>query len=392
MIRKAFFLIVFCQTIAMAQQNAFVLIDRSGSTKNLHVTQEARGLIYSLLTGGYSPDNFPGWVSKNIQDPVLTSALAGQAMTASKSWICIMPFGDKDRYKDFQTQQTINFPEDLQSFYNKWYPSIFKDNWTYITIAEAYTARIAYDKNLSDYYIFMATDGKGEQDRMNSKNGYTTEENTVINEWEGPATSEVSKVGIIEKSGYNIIVKKIINRRLNPTQVGGSGEDEDPPVTAESYDIRLTSYANGKLKDPVKTDKEDIAVSWACATCPEGTRYNVTISALSGSKFREPPKKGLAGNSTTYRLPSGKYKITVSGEITNTRSPVSPATTYIEITSGSTAFILAALAAVAAGAGLLLYWSRKQKEQRQNTRRTEGRPGNNEGRPPREGSGDLNIV
>ncbi|WP_254410985.1 hypothetical protein [Dyadobacter diqingensis] len=390
--KKAFLFFVLCHSVAYAQQNAFVLVDVSGSAKNLHnVKLEARNLVYALLTGGRSVRDFTGWTSKNPNDSLLTGASNGQPMTGVDSWLCIMPFGHRNRYKDFRIQRITQFPDQIKTFFDSYYPTTYSDKFTYMSIAEAYTAQIANENKISEYYIYMVTDGLGDQDETDSQIHNNITEKNLINQWGNKTSTEVSKVGVFEKQGYQIIVKKIINHQLAhkiPPHSRDSADTHEP----KSYEIRLTSYANGKPKNPIKIEKEDISVSWACADCPQRTAYRVNIAGI-GNRFRD-QRNGLISNSTRYQLTPGKYRITVSGDIPGKQEPVSSATTYIEITSKSTVFILIALATLAAGIAVALYLLRKKKERERNARRSESGqgPGIAKTRPRGGDSGDLNII
>jgi hypothetical protein len=106
------------------------------------------------------------------------------------------------------------------------------------------------------------------------------------------------------------------------------------------------SPSKGTSKKPTEVKNETVNVSWRCPDCDDNTTYNVTVSGIEGNKHKENPLKNLKSNSASFKLPGGKYKITVSGT-----NGASSDTTYIVVKTGGGTWFLVLLLLAAAGVG-----------------------------------------
>ena len=52
-------------------------------------------------------------------------------------------------------------------------------------------------------------------------------------------------------------------------------------------------------------------INWSCPNCPQGIKYTVMVSQYDEGKYRE-TKKDLVATTATFKVPDGKFKITVS--------------------------------------------------------------------------------
>jgi hypothetical protein len=125
--------------------------------------------------------------------------------------------------------------------------------------------------------------------------------------------------------------------------------------------IQIMSPSKGTSKKPTEVTSESVNVGWRCPDCDDNTTYTVTVSGVEGNKHKEKPLK-IKGNSASFKLPSGKYKITVSGT-----NGASSDTSYIKVSGGGSGwlFILLLLAAVGVG-GYFLWKNLKNKPPTQN--------------------------
>jgi hypothetical protein len=111
--------------------------------------------------------------------------------------------------------------------------------------------------------------------------------------------------------------------------------------------IQIISPSKAKKDKPVEIKSENVNVSWRCLDCDENTNYTVNVSGLDGNKHKDKRTK-LKNNSASFNLPSGKYKITVSGT-----NGASSDTTYIVVnTGGGAGWFIGLLLLVAVGVGI----------------------------------------
>ena len=115
---KRLLTILFCLSCSFAsigQDHVFILVDVSGSRGNDPIKIEAKQQVYNLILGQYSPNN---WNSLSIMDQKISgiiNSINKQALISQNSWICIVPFGNKDTYKKYSIIQNKNNPTDFQN-------------------------------------------------------------------------------------------------------------------------------------------------------------------------------------------------------------------------------------------------------------------------------------
>jgi len=345
--------------ISLSQENVFILVDVSGSRAKDPIRPEAKQQVYSLILGQYSANGWDAFriIDKKILD--LVNSTNKQALISQNSWVCIMPFGNQEAYKKFTIIQNKNSPMDFQNFFNQNYPSIYKDQDTYIQIAEAFTASLAKTYNIDEYYMVIITDGLGDQDDTNSKNTYDPFEENLLLEWGNASSSIVKPIGSLKKSKYYINFKRVTNIRnsqipTNPTI--------QPPIgtidTNSQYSsIKILTPPEGRKNKEAELKTDNINVNWTCTNCPPGIKFTVMISEYDGGKFRD-KRSDLTSTTTTFKVPDGKFRITVSAQ----NFTVDPKSTCIKVSTGNYALLLfILLLAIAGGIGYKI-WNDKRKK------------------------------
>jgi hypothetical protein len=115
--------------------------------------------------------------------------------------------------------------------------------------------------------------------------------------------------------------------------------------------IKITSPA-GTKKKPNEVKSENVNVSWLCSDCDENTTYTVNLVGTDGNKEKMKPLKVKNFSANFNGVPSGKYRVTVSGD-----KGASSDTSYIVVDAGGGAgwlFVLLLLAGLGAGGYFLL--------------------------------------
>ena len=349
--------LLFCTFCVIAQEHVFILVDISGSRGTDPIKAEAKQQVYNLLLGQYSSN---GWnpvtvTDKKISD--LINSVSKQTLIGQNSWICIVPFGNKDTYKKYSIAQNKNNPIDFQNLFNQNYPSKFTDGYTYIQIAEAFTASLAKTYNINEYYMFIITDGLGDQDDTNSKNNYDSFEENLLLEWNNASSSIVKNVGALTKSKYYINFRRVTN--VKGTTIPTNPGITPPTSIVDSSDanavITITSPPEAKKGKEHEMKAETVNIDWTCNNCPQGIKYTVLVSQYEGGKFRE-TKKDLVANTATFKLPDGKFRITVSTSNYTSSSDY----TCISVSTGSYGWLLILLLIAIIFGGIIYFRNRKR--------------------------------
>ena len=152
-------LLIASLTYASSYSNdAFVLVDVSGTMKDSQTNTEAKSIIQEILLGefDYSRWQTKGWSKSTVKDIIPADVILNRG-----SRFCLIPFGNMDRVQN-NSKHIFHEVDDFKSFYSSAYPSVFKDSWTYLTLAKAYVGAIAVNDNIKNAYVFIFTDGRPE--------------------------------------------------------------------------------------------------------------------------------------------------------------------------------------------------------------------------------------
>lgn len=296
---------------AQKVKDAFVLVDVSGSMKYGQINSEAKQIINNMLQGKLTLSEFPGW------SRVMTKGLDGNcplisdksSLVSAGGKVCIMPFGNMQRVKDYKFVDMTNF----DNSFNSSFPNVFRDKWTYITLAKAYTVNVASNNNISGM-VYMIVYSDGAEESMDGKVGYSDEFRDVVDYFGTRNDSFCQKKGIIRKSyaGKQFDIE-IWTMGPIPTI--------DLPPPPPGNDIEISNVPEGKSpKAPVEINaREPFQIKWKNAT--GSTKINVQIK--KGSSYSNIPvkdkdnyytltKKANSGTITFYELQD--YKVIVADE------------------------------------------------------------------------------
>jgi hypothetical protein len=130
--------------------------------------------------------------------------------------------------------------------------------------------------------------------------------------------------------------------------------------------IKITSPA-GTKKKPKGIDSDKVNVNWSCPDCDENTQYTVSIA---GTNKASKPIKTKNFSASFNDLPSGKYRITVSGT-----NGASSDTTYISISGGGGGAFLVILLLIALVVGA--YFLIKKLKDKKPTQKSSDNNSNN---------------
>lgn len=357
--------------LGQAQDHVFILVDVSGSRGNDPIKMQAKSQVYNLIMGNYRAND---WDAIKVTDKKLAAIINGKsnkALIAANSWACVMPFGEKSTYENRKLILNKNHPTDFNQLFNTYYPTVFSDNHTYIQIAQAFTASLAKSNNINEYYVLVVTDGLGDQDDTNSRNTYNAFEEALMLEWNNSSSAIVKNVGTLRKDKYYIYLKKVEN--VKGTSIPTVTPPGTPPVVPAIVDtspptpiIKITSPAEGRKNQETELNTETININWTCTNCPKGIKYNVLVSQYDGGKYRE-SKKDILSNTTSFKVPDGKFRITVSAS----NYPEAKADyTYVMVGTGRFGWLFFLLFLIALAGGGYYLWN-KQRGTKTSTKRSD---------------------
>lgn len=305
--RKQFYILIllsFCATCVIGQ-SAFVLVDVSGSGPKPAIRDEAKNIVKDLIQGKFDQTVYKNW-KWTYQEGVISQIVAGTGspLIAKDNFLIMMPFGSKNRYRRHKITAIQDFPNDVITGYDKYYPKRFTDGRTHRDLANAMTASIAAKKQINTYYLIEVSDFLND---VKSTNGYTAKEQAALAAY-GSSTVKSIKLGTLfcEESGaknYQIQIRKVA--------VSNIPQNPNPGVNPAQSGLQLVRPKGTKRK-PAVIESSNLTVSWRCLGCPPNTAYRVTLKHLTDRK--NTLRQKVQGSSYTFKdLKAGIYRVTVAG-------------------------------------------------------------------------------
>lgn len=338
-----------------AQKDAFVLVDVSGTMRYSQINQEAKQIISGMLQGNLSLSNFQGWSQVqgiNGNCPFLSSP--NTTFLSNEGKICLIPFGNMDRVKDYTFIDKTNF----QSSFETLFPTSFKDSWTYITLAKAYAVHVAAQNNMSGM-VYMIIYSDGAEESMNGSVGYKPEYRDIVDYFGTQNDSFCQKKGIIRKSyqgkDFDIEIWTMGPIVLPPSQCNKCGKQ---PCACDDTPIVIKNPKEGKSpKDPIEIKtKTPLKLQWANAN----GNVSIDVKLKVGEKFKSInrgerenhyllEKKSNSNKADIIFYEKGDYEIVIGDSQSNDKR-------YLNVKSNPLAIILPFLICVVLIVGAVLVW------------------------------------
>jgi len=343
--------LIICTMSVYAQNNVFVLVDVSLSVKPSELS-DAKQALNEILTG--SP------LTKAFISQGSPQDLANFKMTQGDI-LAIAKFGSLETTLAINPSPTAiqNINTDVSQVLNSasWTPT---DGQTYITLAKAKIAEFAKNNNITKYKLYVISDnihddyGRGgtpnypDEYTRNLVEGYNTSTNPV-------SESGYTKLKFNRTQDFTLSFSPNVDVS-NYTLPGGTQPAIVDTNTATAV-ITISSPPEAKRGKEHEVKSETANINWTCNNCPQGIKYTVLVSQYEGGKFRE-TKKDLVATTATFKVPDGKFRITVSAS----NSPASSDYTCINVsTSGYGWLIFLFLLIAAIGIGYY-FWNKKRQE------------------------------
>jgi hypothetical protein len=357
-----------CSVAAKSQEHIFVLVDISTSVSNNHLAQSKQALKDILQ--GNTPSTFTADGSNQTSIPNLS--------LKQNDKLILMKFGTKATIINYSPIITSisNFPSQLVSIIDSYYPSSTTDNATFISLAKAKIAEIAKSNKINEYRLILISDnlyddygGKPNYSSYEQQlvDGYNTSKNPIS---EGPA--DVFKNNSDNK--YQIRIQRIdISKYVLPgdsdgdgvldvldkcpgTPLGTSVDANGCPTNQPPPEIKIITPLSKKKDKPALTKSNSFPISWTC-NCPVGTTFNVQLTEINGGKYKEPTRKNQSANSVQFNdIPFGEFRIVVSS------SSASSDYTFVETPSSSFGLVMFLLLLVILGGVVYKIWNDRRKK------------------------------
>ena len=239
----------------ITQENVYIMIDVSRSGIKRVKESSGKSLISDIVTGSYNYTNHAEWNVVNpdipVDDSKLKNIISGskQSLIGNGTSCGIIEFGKYGRHKNSHNFSMVNTNSDFTDFYNNKYPdNVWKDNYTYINIVEAWIAVQAKAVPVNAYYLFRLSDELQDQGSTSSQVTYTQEETEWIAAY---GTANASKVRLLtmqyEKNNKQmfLVISKIYNLQSSQNPI----PKIQPDKSAITPKITIQTYANGVKGD-----------------------------------------------------------------------------------------------------------------------------------------------
>lgn len=307
-----FILFLSFNTVIKAQgiKDVFILVDVSGTMNNKALNSEARSIVKEILTGSIELDDFDGWT--------LTSGAEGSELIVNPrqliqldSYINIIPFGDKYRCKNIDTnKKRIDNLNDFEPYFDRTYNFRYNDQLTFLNLLKSYVAGMAQKEDITFCYVITITDNLIDE---TGSNPYSPTEDAVMMAYETEKMIKVKNIGIISKTigdtTCKIYMEKFeqftgkvsVDSIYTETKKNESHDEDSTPVKFKR------TNKTGTNKDPLVTTKGQLLLKWNGGTAP----YSLVIREFSSGKVII--DETISSNSkTVYITKSGLYKTSIS--------------------------------------------------------------------------------
>lgn len=311
-----FFLMLPILVHAEDINDAFVLVDVSGSMTDSKTNSEAKNIIQEILVGDFSTSK---WQNYGWKLDASVNKLPSSTIMKSGSKFYIIPFGQMQTVRSW-SGHIYKDAQDFVAFYSGKFPTTFKDAWTYLTLAKAYVGAIALTDNVRSAYMIIYSDGKPQStnDPLNKM------DQSYVDALEAAGSNALKKNAILRKkmggdNHFDIEVWEFVNYKGYDIR----GKEIDPdtikiaPPSAVSPHIRITQPKDGQnIKNTHSLNtKEELKIVWegglASAIVVQKKAGNSWSRIPDAKEVYELKEQGTSAIITFFE--SADYKITVRG-------------------------------------------------------------------------------
>jgi len=334
-----------------AQNNVFVLVDVSLSVKPNELS-DAKQALNEILTGSQ--------LSKAVISQGSPQDLVNFKMTQGDK-LAIAKFGSLQTTLAINPSPTTiqNINADVSQVLNSasWTPT---DGQTYITLAKAKIAEFAKNHNITKYKLYVISDNIQDDYGKGGKPNYPDDYTRNLAEGYNTSTNPVSESGYTKlkfDKTKDFTLSFSPNVDVSKYTLPGGTPPSIVDTNTENAVITISSPPEAKKGKEHEVKSETVNINWTCNNCPQGIKYTVLVSQYEGGKFKE-TKKDLVANTATFKLPDGKFRITVS----SSNFPTSSDYTYVNVSTGGYGLLIFLLILIAAAVIGWCFWDKKRQE------------------------------
>ena len=305
-------LLLFLTTITdscLAQQgDVFFLVDVSGSMRSTEINSEAKQIVLELMQGNFSMSDWEtkGWKSVNSSGVFFNRQ--NNSMLLDKGIFCLMPFGNMETVRKYQ-MMTFNSTnnQSFGDFYQKAFPKSHNEEYTFLSLAKAYSVVLAAQKGLEGKKIWLIVYSDGMGDSMDSNNF----PDDLQKAWDYFGTTSAS---IMQKNG---VLRKTNPRKHYDIEVWTMGPipkiidtTTPPPPPPAPLPFKITSPQQG--------------ISVKTRASSTGLRFSRWMFSIRETSIRWRSLKDLTIQGTVFNPASfAALNLRSPATITNTPSAIS---------------------------------------------------------------------
>ncbi len=342
--------LIICTLSVHSQNNVFVLVDVSLSVKPYELN-DAKQALNEVLTG--SPLSKAVISQGSQQDLVNFKMAQGDKLAIAKfgsllTTLAINPSPTTIQNVNADISQVLNSAS--------WTPT---DGQTYITLAKAKIAEYAKNHNITKYKLYLISDNIQDDYGKAGKPNYPDDYTRNLVEGYNTSTNPVSESGYTKlkfDKAKDFTLSFSPNVDVSKYTLPGGTPPAIVDTPSGNAGITITSPPEAKKGKEHEVKSETVNINWACNNCPQGIKYTVLVSQYDGGKFRETKKCDVP--TATFKLPDGKFRITVSASNTTASSDY----TCISVSTGGYGWLIFLLILMVAGAVGYKIWNDKRNK------------------------------
>lgn len=342
--------LIICTLSVYSQNNVFVLVDVSLSVKPNELN-DAKQALNEVLTGSQLSKAF---ISQGSQQDLVNFKMAqGDKLAIAKfgsllTTLAINPSPTTIQNVNADVSQVLNSAS--------WTPT---DGQTYITLAKAKIAEYAKNHNITKYKLYVISDNIQDDYGKAGKPNYPDDYTRGLAEGYNTSTNPVSESGYTKlkfDKAKDFTLSFSPNVDVSKYTLPGGTPPAIVDTNTENAAITITSPPKAKKGKEHEVKSETVNINWTCNNCPQGIKYTVLVSQYDGGKFRETKKCDVP--TATFKLPDGKFRITVSASNTTASSDY----TCISVSTGGYGWLIFLLILIAAIGIGYYFWNKKRQE------------------------------
>ena len=306
------------------QKDVFVLVDVSGnptmnpaySSISRNERIEALDLVKDMILNEFDSMKYPAWQSFKLKDIFEQNYNSrGNTIVTQNSILAIIPFGEKNTYKNFKIYE-LNSPKmDVKTAFNLAHTLTYTDQLTFENLATAKTADIAAAAGISSYYLIKIVGLGGDQ--TGSQLLDQNEKKYILNFESAANTESLGSLFLKNNKPYSIVFKKVDIAGFQ-NQIKKSARGTITKSNVEKARIKIIK-PTGTTEKPAKFSKSDpVKISWICLGNDPKTKFSVRLTNLQTSKSITEKVNGF---STSVNLSQGTYRASVSSKGLSSSKP-----------------------------------------------------------------------